>query len=123
MKITKEQYKSLDDKLKFFGKEGLQLNPKNNQPMTDKELQTCYVATHEVTDITTNGEGWWHYSKEIKSVYIHTPEELEVLKNKWEREAAEKAWNACYDRPYASYLTHENRADKETYLNTNHPIK
>lgn len=64
----------------------------------NKQPQTCYVPT--LTSERDNKLYVGGYEifpqlidvQKLDSVYIHTPEELEALKAKWMREAAEKAW-------------------------------
>lgn len=111
--------------------------------MKDKQPQTCYVYANmndwdKRFSVIGNEIMGCEHVKKLNSVYIHTPEELEALKAEWQREAAEKAWDACEKfnsdsyifeskDNYAAYCEEQERikntaVDKETYLDQHYPL-
>jgi hypothetical protein len=65
IKITKEEYKSLDANLKFFGKEGLQLKPKEPMPQ-EKEL-TAMMPSKETLEFAK----WYSGMEESKVISVY----------------------------------------------------
>ena len=111
--------------------------------MSDKQPQTCYVPLRDKELIEKGskmcsvffGSNTEEYEsvKQLNSVYIYTPEELEALKAKWMREAAEKALNVGAIA-YGSQCCDIARGDKKEisteemqqyftgYLNQHYPL-
>lgn len=97
------------------------------QPITDKQPQTCYVECKviESDSVIQFIDETIVPSKKIESVYIHTHEELEALKAKWMREAAESSFDAGRRLGFAEGADIENftdAADKDEYLDQHYPL-
>lgn len=99
----------------------------------DKQPQTCYVKKYRAPNKNTDSiiisewsdtESRWkdNYGEQLKSVYIHTPEEMEALLQKERREAAEKAWNDCLlSIEYNGFEEKGMDYYKQTYLDQHYP--
>ena len=94
-----------------------QTQPSKQSQQNDSELEPAEKALKAISKMPELKQ--FILKSDATEKYQHTIEGIRMAL----RDAAKKGWDTCYNRPYASYLTHENNKDKEDYLNENYPIK